>query len=136
MVYLDTNVLIYASVEQDPRKHREAIDLIEALVEEERLLLSTLVMQEFVFTLAKLGVPYEMIRHDSEFYMAYVALGVDQMSMKRAVESCLFLQKCRNVNDILHLYLAEKAGAKRVMSYDRDFKALKTLGSPVEIEIL
>jgi predicted nucleic acid-binding protein len=32
MVYLDTNVLVYASVNQDAIKHKQSLDLIERLV--------------------------------------------------------------------------------------------------------
>ena len=32
MVYLDTNVLVYASVNQDAIKHEQSLDLIESLV--------------------------------------------------------------------------------------------------------
>ncbi|KAF1079678.1 MAG: hypothetical protein GQF41_3993 [Candidatus Rifleibacterium amylolyticum] len=33
MVYLDTNVFVYASVEQDPEKKRVALHLIRSLAE-------------------------------------------------------------------------------------------------------
>jgi len=136
MVYLDTNVLIYASVEQDLQKKKRSIDLIEKLVKEESLLLSTLVIQEFVFTLAKLGLPYTAIRKDSAFYMDFVAVGPDYLIMKHSVEACCQLQKCRNINDISHLYLAEKGGAKYLLTYDSDFKNLKRLSSSVTVKIL
>ena len=136
MVYLDTNVLIYASVEQDLQKKEHSITLIEKLVKEESLLLSTLVIQEFVFTLAKLGLPYKAIRKDSAFYMDFASVGPDFLTMKRSVDACCQLEKCRNINDISHLFLAEKAGAKYLLTYDLDFKILERLSSSVTVKIL
>jgi len=136
MVYLDTNVLIYASVEQDLQKKERSIELIEKFVEEESLLLSTLVIQEFVFTLAKLGLPYKAIRKDSAFYMDYATVGLDYSVMKRSVDACCQLEKCRNINDLSHLFLAEKGGAKYLLTYDSDFKILERLPLSVTIKIL
>ena len=136
MVYLDTNILIYARVEQDLQKKEHSIDLIERLVKEDRLLLSTLVIQEYVFALAKLGLPYRAIRRDSMFYMGHVSIGLDSQIMRRSVEACCQLEKCRNINDISHLFLAEKAGAKYLLTYDSDFKTLERLSSSVTIKIL
>ena len=56
MVYLDRNVLIYASIEQDVQKQKKSIEIIEKLVKSSALILSPLVMQEYIFTLSKLKV--------------------------------------------------------------------------------
>jgi predicted nucleic acid-binding protein len=57
MVYLDTNVLIYASVDQGEIRRQQAIDLIESLVNRNQLVLSVLSLQELAYTLAKLESP-------------------------------------------------------------------------------
>jgi len=45
MVYLDTNVLVYASVNQDAIKHEQSLDLIESLVKRNELVLSIEVLR-------------------------------------------------------------------------------------------
>jgi len=59
MPYLDTNVLIYASVNQDMEKLTITQNLIRKLQNENNLILSSLVLQEFVYTCAKLGLNKE-----------------------------------------------------------------------------
>jgi predicted nucleic acid-binding protein len=46
MVYLDTNVLIYGSVDQSKEKRERSLEVIEGLIEKSELVLSTLVLQE------------------------------------------------------------------------------------------
>jgi len=68
MVYLDTNILIYASVEQDIIKKEKSLSLIEKLIQNKSFFLSSLVLQEFVFTMSKLKIDKKIIKSDSEFY--------------------------------------------------------------------
>jgi predicted nucleic acid-binding protein len=64
MVYLDTNIFIYASVEQDIEKKSISLELIQKLAKNSELKLSTLTIQEMAFTLAKLGADLNMIKTD------------------------------------------------------------------------
>lgn len=73
MVYLDTNVLVYASVEQDSRKKETALRLIQSLASRSELQLSVLVLQEFVFTMAKLAADENLIKSDFEYYSRFIA---------------------------------------------------------------
>ena len=135
MVYLDTNILIYASVEQDAAKKEHALDWIESLSQKGELVLSTLSIQEFAFTMAKLGIEDRVIREDSAFYLEFVTVEPDYAILRQAVESCTRCHQCKNINDIQHLYLAEKARCLTLVTYDRDFRRLEGLAD-VKIEIL
>ncbi|HHH37209.1 type II toxin-antitoxin system VapC family toxin [Sulfurovum sp.] len=135
MVYLDTNVLIYASVNQGTEKKRQALDLIERLIDSETLMLSTLVLQEFVFTLAKLKISNEIIKRDSDFYFGFVGVEYDYGTLREAVDSCCQGDSCKNINDIIHLYLAQKSKCKKLITFDKDFKKLAP-PSTLKIEIL
>jgi len=64
MVYLDTNILVYASINQDEAKRDESLTLIDSLVKTDSLVLSVLSLQELSFTLAKLGLDYQLIQED------------------------------------------------------------------------
>jgi len=134
MVYLDTNVLIYASVEQDSIKHKESIALIEKLVLNNILVLSPLVLQEFIFTLSKLKVKKEDIEYDARFYFKFVSENYTKQMLEEALIICLENQNCKNINDILHLKLATKY-ADKLITYDSDFKKLQDITS-VEIVLL
>lgn len=115
MVYLDTNVLIYASVEQDMAKKERSLELLDVLIGEEKLVLSTLVLQEFAFTMSKLKVENEIIRKDCDFYLDYVSVEQDVFTLKKAIELCCDEDYCKNINDIIHLLLAEKSKCDRLI---------------------
>jgi predicted nucleic acid-binding protein len=135
MVYLDTNVLIYASVTQDPAKKERSIELLDTLIAQDKLVLSTLTLQEFAFTMAKLGIDDAIIHQDSMFYMNYVTVEHDFALMNEAIELCCEHHACKHINDILHLLLAHRARSTRFVTYDKGFKKLRML-SEIEIEVL
>ena len=135
MVYLDTNVLIYASVEQDMSKKERSLELLDVLIGEAKLVLSTLVLQEFAFTMSKLKVENEIIRKDCDFYLDYVLVEQDVFTLKKAIELCCDEDYCKNINDIIHLLLAEKSKCDRLITFDRDFKRLERY-SDIKVEVL
>jgi len=135
MVYLDTNVLIYASVEQDMAKKERSLELLDVLIGEAKLVLSTLVLQEFAFTMSKLKVENEIIRKDCDFYLDYVLVEQDVFTLKKAIELCCDEDYCKNINDIIHLLLAEKSKCDRLITFDRDFKRLERY-SDIKVEVL
>jgi len=124
MVYLDTNILIYAGVEQDIRKKEQSLDILEDLIDNNELVLSTLVLQEFVFTMAKLKIDSRIIRRDSNFYFHFVRVEHDYTDMQEAVDICCQSDNCKNINDILHLILAEKSKCRNLITFDSDFKKI------------
>ena len=135
MVYLDTNVLIYASVVQSEEKKEKSLKLIEKLIRQKHLVLSTLVLQEFVFTLAKLGVESEIIKRDSDFYFDFVAIEYDYGTLRLAVNNCCENSSCKNINDIIHLHLAEKYRCKKLVTFDKGFLKIAP-HSNVKVEVL
>ena len=134
MVYLDTNVLIYATIEQDIKKKEKSLDTIEDLVNKNELLLSPLVMQEYIFTLSKLKVDKEIIEHDSSFYFNFVSENYTKEMLEDALQLCLLEKNCKNINDILHMKLATQYATK-LLTYDSDFKKLQQY-TDIKIEIL
>lgn len=133
MVYLDTNILIYACIEQDINKKESSISLIEKLIKDNELCLSNLTLQEFVFTMAKLNVDTDVIQSDYNFFNNFV-LGEYNTILEKAVKICCELNYCKNINDIMHVKMAEKFCTK-LLTYDKDFKRLKAFTN-LEIEIL
>jgi len=135
VVYLDTNVLVYASVEQDIEKKKLSLALLEELVNKKQLILSTLTLQEFVFTLAKLKIDNDIIKEDSEYYFSFVNVEQDYVVLKEAIELCCDENQCKNINDVMHLLLAEKAKCSRLITFDGDFRRLDGVNA-VRVEVL
>jgi predicted nucleic acid-binding protein len=135
VVYLDTNVLIYASVDQDKDKKDCSLQLLRHLIDSKRLMLSSLVLQEFVFTMAKLKVDHEIIQRDSDFYAHFIGVDYDHVLLQKSIRTCCKLNTCKNINDISHLYLAYKAKCNKLITFDSDFKKFDALEG-VEIDIL
>jgi predicted nucleic acid-binding protein len=68
-VFLDTNVLVYADDSRDSRKQARARASMEVLIESERAVLSTQVLQEyFVAATRKLGMAAELARARVELF--------------------------------------------------------------------
>ena len=134
MVYLDTNVLIYATIEQDIEKKEKSLNAIESLVNKNELILSPLVMQEYIFTLSKLKVEKEIIEHDSSFYFNFVSEHYTKEMLEDTLQLCLAEKNCKNINDILHMKLATQYATK-LLTYDSDFKKLQQY-TDIKIEIL
>ncbi len=134
MVYLDTNILIYASIQQDEKKQKNSIALIEKLVENNELILSPLVLQEFIFTLSKLKIDSNIINNDMQFYLNFTTQNYTKTMLEEALEICIKDRNCKNINDILHTKLATKYATK-LITYDNDFKKLQK-HTDIIIEIL
>jgi predicted nucleic acid-binding protein len=61
MHYLDTNIIVYSVVNQDPRKMEVSQAIIRDLFEKDKLLISPLNLQELVYTLSKLKIDIKRI---------------------------------------------------------------------------
>lgn len=133
MVYVDTNVLIYAAIEQDFAKKERSIALLEECITKNRLLISLLVLQEYVFTLTKLKVDAAVIEKDVRFYSDF-AQPVSKQIFLDSYALCAKIDFCRNINDAIHLVFAARH-CDKLITFDADFQKLQP-HMPLEIEIL
>jgi predicted nucleic acid-binding protein len=69
--FIDTNVLVYAAVEQGTDKKERAIALLKQTIASNELKISTLVLQEYAFTLAKLNMDSSIILKDISFIVSF-----------------------------------------------------------------
>ncbi len=134
MVYVDANVLIYISVDQGEEKREKATKIVRKLIERDELFLSPLTIQEFIFTLAKLKIDLEQISQDVDYYMDYIQQSVDKSILREAYTLCKEINFCKNINDVIHLKVAEKY-CKQLVTFDDDFKKLKKRTN-IKIKIL
>lgn len=133
MVYIDTNVLIYAAIEQDVVKKGRSIALLEEFVAQNHLLISLLVLQEYVFTLARLKVDAAVIENDVRFYSEF-AHPVSKQIFLDSYALCAKIGFCRNINDVIHLIFAQQH-CDKLITFDVDFQKLQP-HTALEIEIL
>jgi predicted nucleic acid-binding protein len=134
MVYVDANVLVYAAIEQDLNKKRDSIDILKKYFESNELCLSTLVLQEYAYTLARLKVDQNIISSDIEFYSNVVKHDIGMDIFYQAVNLCCSIDNFININDVIHLKFAEKY-CSGLVTYDKDFSKLKP-HTKIQIEII
>lgn len=86
MHYLDTNILIYSSVNQDPAKMVLSQSIVQELFDKNKLLLSPLSLQELIFTLFKLNINTENIERIYSLFNQFCQYEIDRDIMDSAFE--------------------------------------------------
>ncbi len=134
MHYLDTNIIIYSVVNQDPGKMEVSQSIIRDLFEKNKLLISPLTLQELVFTLSKLKIEIERIKQIYFLFQKFCQNEIDKALVDSAFEIVSKLDFGKNINDVIHLKFAEKYCTK-LLTFDQDFNNLKQYSS-IDIQIL
>ena len=133
MIYFDTNILIYATIKQDIIKYNQSNNMIKEAILKDKFCISPLVFSEYIFTLSKLKI-IEECSDIINFYEKYIKFCIDENSVLEAYNKCHKFGKCRNINDFIHLEIANKY-CKKLITFDSDFKNLQN-NYDVEIEII
>lgn len=133
MIFFDTNILVYYSVNQDMSRQVISDALIRDALEENRLMISPLIFVEYVFTLTKLK-QFDNCQESIELFENSIFHFIDADIVKNAYKFCTIHSNCRNINDAVHLKFAEKYCTKLV-TFDSDFKKFIP-HTNLEIEIL
>ena len=132
VIFFDTHILVYFAINKDSRKQNIAQTLIQHAIENQTLVISPLVMIEFIFVLSKLDQLIEQEQTVS-FFQQFVKGQIDSELVLSAHQLCAQLGQGKNINDVIHLKFAEKH-CKKVVTFDNDFKALESF-STIEPEI-
>jgi len=133
MIYFDTNVLIYSTTDQDQEKALISKKIIEKSIKSDIFVVSPLVLNEFIFVLSKQKI-IDKYKQNVEFYARFCRFWFDKSDVLCAYNKCHKLNKCRNINDFIHLEIANKH-CKKLVTFDSDFKNLQKFYD-VEIDIL
>jgi len=133
MIYFDTNVLIYATIKQDAIKHEVSNQKIKNALSKNNFCISPLVFSEYIFTLSKLKIINDC-QDKIAFYEQYIQFSMKKDFVLQAYKKCSKKNKCRNINDFIHLEIANRY-CKTLVTFDNDFKNLEVFYD-VEIEIL
>ncbi|WP_128545443.1 PIN domain-containing protein [Larkinella soli] len=86
MEYFDSDVLFNCVAEQEILKHRQATDLIQEALKSRRFVVSTLVITEVGYGLARFHVPNKRIRQELDFYQSLHVVPVIPSQLSRALE--------------------------------------------------
>lgn len=133
MLYLDTNILVYALVNQDSQKMLASQARINQCIADSSLLLSPLSLQELAFTLAKLNAPQNTIKDSFNVFKAFVAHKVDMTLCDSGFQLALATNMLRNINDAIHARYAEQYASK-IVTYDQGFRKFAThISIPIDI---
>ena len=134
MHYLDTNIIVYSVVNQDPGKMEVSQSIIRDLFENDNLLISPLNLQELIYTLSKLKIDIKHIEQTYLFFQQFCKNEIDKTLIDSAFKIVSRLNFGKNINDVIHLTFAEKYCTK-LLTFDKNFKILKQFSS-LEIQIL
>lgn len=133
MHLFDTNVLIYMSINQGEKKQNMSQSLIRDAIAKKVFFITPFILSEYIYTLAKLNILSEQ-RNKVELFSRYVSGNIDKKIIVKAYELCQEINFCRNINDVIHLKVAEQYGTKLV-TFDSDFKKLQKY-TDIEIEVI
>ena len=133
MIFFDTNVLIYATIDQNMEKFERATQQIDEAIQIDSFCISPLVLSEYIFILSKLKIIQE--QHEKVMmFSKYVVSDIDNEIVIQAYELCSSLDFCKNINDVIHLKVAEQY-CQKLVTFDNDFKKLQK-HTDINIEII
>ena len=134
MVYLDTNVLIYAftkNIDDDNQKDIST-SLVENAIDNDTLIVSEIVLCEFAFISNKLNEDKNDIDDNLEFLSTFLQpsnFGINQRMLEILKETSLYISSF----DIYHLAFSEYYNSK-LFTFDKGFKKLQNI-SKIEVVI-
>ena len=133
MIFFDTNVLVYFSINQDEKKQNIADSLILSALSNSEIIISPLVLIEYLFVLSKLN-QINIQQDNIAFFKDFSNGSIDTQLVFEAHKICSKIDFCKNINDAIHLKFAEQY-CKKLVTFDSDFYRLKPYAD-IEIEIL
>jgi len=134
MEYFDTNVYIYAFCNNiDNEKQKEiSKKLIRESIKNHKIVVSEIILYEFVFASKKLKENDELIEQYLDYLTQFVK-PINSKINKRAVEILKKSKQFQSSFDIFHLAFAEENNCK-LITFDKGFKKLQTI-TKIEIDI-
>ena len=133
MIYFDTNILVYATINQGDNKLEYSQNLISRAIEDGKFFISPIVLSEYIIVLSKLKI---LNHHDKniKFYSEFIQKNLDSKIVIKAYQKCLEVKNCKSINDFIHLEIAEKFCSK-LITYDNGFEIFQKFYK-IDVEIL
>lgn len=136
MTYLDTNVLLYATLSEvdTPNQQEQAIKTLKQLIDNDTLLLSNLNLLEYAFVMKKAKEESHKIQSALELFQTFVkdeTEGFNVQLMNMLTDDYAY----KNSFDLYHVAFAQHFKCKTLLTFDKGFKKFRDI-SDIEIDIL
>ena len=136
MIYLDTNVLLYAtlSVVDTQSQQDKAIEILKECMKNDELLLSNLNLLEYAFVMKKAKEDSSKIESALKLFRTFVKDEKEEFNN----ELMQFLDNdyaFKNSFDLYHIVFANAYGCEKLITFDKGFKKFRDI-CEVEIEVL
>ena len=136
MIYLDTNILLYATLsEVDTQSQQDkAIEILKELIDNNTLLLSNLNLLEYAFVMKKAKEDSEKIESALELFQSFVKdekEGFSSELMQMLNNDYAF----KNSFDLYHLAFSNSYGCTKLFTFDKGFKKFQGICG-VDVEVL
>jgi len=136
MIYLDTNVLLYATFSQvdTPTQQEQAIEILKGLINNESLLLSNLNLLEYAFVMKKAKEDNSKIQSALKLFKLFVKdekEGFNSQLIDILDNDYAF----KNSFDLYHIAFANAYSCKKLITFDKGFKKFRDIFD-VNIEVL
>ena len=136
MIYLDTNILIYATLSKVDNQNQQniSIDLVKKYIYNNALVLSNLNILEYSFVMSKAKEDNIKIKKAISLFVKYVK--EEKQDFSNTLQS--FLKdnySLKNSFDFYHIAFAHSYNCDKIITFDEGFKKFKT-DFNTKIEIL
>lgn len=136
MIYLDTNVLLYATLSEvdTPSQEEQAIEILKKLIDSDTLLLSNLNLLEYAFVMKKAKEESTKIQSALELFQTFVEdekKGFNLQLMNMLTDDYAY----KNSFDLYHVAFAQHFKCKKLLTFDKGFKKFVGM-SQIEIIVL
>lgn len=136
MIYLDTNVLLYATLSEvdTPSQEEQAIEILKKLIDSDTLLLSNLNLLEYAFVMKKAKEESTKIQSALELFQTFVEdekEGFNLRLMTMLTDDYAY----KNSFDLYHVTFAQYHNCEKLLTFDKGFKKFIDV-SDTEINIL
>ena len=136
MIYLDTNILLYATLSKvDNRVQQEkAISILKEIIASHSLLLSNLTILEYSFIMQKANEDTQKINNAIKLFSKYVKNEKDSFN-KELINFLNNKNAFKNSFDLYHIVFANSYNCKKLITFDKGFKKFENICS-LKIEII
>lgn len=132
-IFIDTNIFVYSFLNQGIEKQEFCTQLINNSIKNNELVISDLVLQEFVYILAKHKIEKNIIY---EYYnkLKVFSKNNNNKISEEANQLAYIINYFQHINDCIHIKFAESHCSK-LITFDKDFEKFRK-HTKLEIEIL
>ena len=136
MTYLDTNVLLYAtlSIVDTQSQQDKAIEILKNLIDNETLLLSNLNLLEYAFVMKKAKEDNEKIASVLALFQSFVQDEKDGFKSE-LIQMLDNDYAFKNSFDLYHVAFANSYHCKKLLTFDKGFKKFVNI-CDMSIEVL